>query len=1313
MIYEHKILATKIARSTCIAMLFLSMPALGQDFGQPLIQNYTAKDYPVNSPIWSIAQDARGLMYFATNDGVLQFDGRTWRLIKLDNNSAVRTLSTADDGRVYVTGSSDFGYLAPDSVGRMAFHSLRAAMPAGSGKFGEVWDVVAAASGIYFKTQDKVFHWDGARITIIPSLDSYRLYVVDDRVYARDHGNGLMEISAGAAHRIPSGEAFAEIGVWNMLPLDDKILVTTAEDGLYLYDGHTFSRFESAADQFLIDGFLYNTCELASGRFAFATQRNGVAILDRDGRAASYLTKEDGLPVNVIYDVFQDTQGGLWLCTEQGISRVEISAPFSMLPRENIADATIETLYRFQDNLFAGIVLGTRYFDASQKIFQPVHGTDSFGNSYVSIGQSLFATDIEMLFAIDKNFNAKELFLTDNGYMFQSAIDSNIIYVVDRIGLWMFRHQKGVLTHILETIPVEIELASLAEDGDGTLWIATYYEGVYQVKSSAGNVFSSTDVAQITFTHYDKEKGPPGNTWQVYTIAGKTRFATDAGLFQFAPEAKTFVRDSLLGKEFANGINTVAGLKIDQSGRVWVWAKTPEGHELGKVVQQDNGALQWHPDPQLRRLDLKNLMTFYPEFDQTTDADIIWISTDDGLIRYKPNGHPRTPAHFDTFIRQVTVNADSLIYGGAVADEPEKSRVLTSENNNVLFRFSATSYDKPEATHFQYRLNGYEKSWSPWTLETQKAYTNLADGEYEFHVRAQNVYGAVGTTDSFSFSILPAWYWSWWAYAIYGLLISGFLMLAHRWELRRVHKKHLVQLQLLELDKLKELDQLKSQFFANISHEFRTPLTLILGQLDSVQSPRLDKQDLSKLQVAYRNARRLLRLINELLDLSKLEAGGMQLRAETHNLVSFLKVLVSSFESLAVQKAVELKFVAEETSIPVKFEPEKMEKVFYNLLSNAIKFSHENGVVEVTIVQQQATITVTVADTGIGLSAAELPLIFNRFYQVDSSHTREHEGSGIGLALAKELIELHGGHISASSDEQKGTIFTVQLPVSQANERLQEWTYAQAAVVKNANEAVPSVVDARVSDKSEIILIVEDNTDVRAYIREQLQADYTIVEAEDGEQGVATAQDIMPDLIITDLMMPKLDGYQLSARIRAHEKTSHIPIVMLTARADLDDKIEGLETGVDSYLIKPFNARELKARIRNLIQQRKDLRKQFREATIIKPSEVTVTAVDQVFLENVIASIEQHISDEHFNVKMLADHVHMSVSQINRKLGALIDQPAGQLIRSMRLQRAADLLQKNAGSVAEICYQVGFSDQANFTRAFKKQFGVTPGGYGG
>ena len=527
--------------------------------------------------------------------------------------------------------------------------------------------------------------------------------------------------------------------------------------------------------------------------------------------------------------------------------------------------------------------------------------------------------------------------------------------------------------------------------------------------------------------------------------------------------------------------------------------------------------------------------------------------------------------------------------------------------------------------------------------------------------------------------------------------------------------------------KLQELDQLKSRFFANISHEFRTPLTLILGQIDSVMSENIDVKEKGKLQVANRNAKRLLGLINQLLDLSKLEAGSMELNAEQHNIVSFLKSLFYSFESLAESQKITLKFESECESIPIVFDPDKMEKIFYNLISNAFKFVSSNGEIKVSIDskpifnkggKEGGSVEIRIKDSGIGIPSDRLPHIFDRFYQVDGSATRKHEGTGIGLALTKELIELHKGNISVNSKEGEGSEFIILLPLGDFKIKKEEYLKLQPLESLNVinlrtQEKVEKIteLDSHESENDEIVLIVEDNLDVRNYIRDLLKTEYRVIEASDGEEGLSNAKIEIPDLIITDVMMPGIDGFQFSTQIRSDVKTSHIPIIMLTAKAGLDDKIEGLETGIDAYITKPFSAKELKVRVRNLIYQRKQLRKRFSKSTIIKPSEVTAVSMDQEFLENTIKVIEENFEDPHFSIEKLADEVNMSISQLNRKLNALVAQPAGQLIRSLRLQRAADLLKHNADNVAGICYKVGFNDQGYFGRVFKKQFGVSPNVY--
>ena len=562
-------------------------------------------------------------------------------------------------------------------------------------------------------------------------------------------------------------------------------------------------------------------------------------------------------------------------------------------------------------------------------------------------------------------------------------------------------------------------------------------------------------------------------------------------------------------------------------------------------------------------------------------------------------------------------------------------------------------------------------------------------------------------------------YDNWLIYIVYVLSLGIFIFFIRRYELNRINLRNQLKIEKVSSDSLRQIDTVKSQFFANISHEFRTPLTLILGQIESVMSSGIEIREKAKLQVANRNARRLLSLINQLLDLSKIEAGNMEMEVLQYNIVSFLKNLLYSFESMAAAKKIELHFKSESENIQVMFDLDKMEKVFFNLVSNAIRFTGAGGKVIITVEKVDSNeVLIRVEDTGTGIPEKYIPFIFNRFYQVESSSTRNYEGTGIGLALAKELIDLHNGTIKVESREGVGTVFHVRIAMcdksivaqnngdTNVNKDLVTVYYQEKGISDEKYVTDDGVITMKTN--REIVLVVEDNNDVRAYIREQLEEFYHVVEAENGEVGLALASETIPDLIVSDVMMPKVNGFELCKAVRNNERTSHIPLVMLTAKAGIDEKLEGLEIGVDDYITKPFSAKELKVRVRNLIAQRKLLRGRFKSATVIKPSEVTSVSIDQVFLEKVLKAIEANFENQDFTPESLAETVNMSVSQLNRKLNAMIEQPAGQLMRSLRLQRAADLLKQKAGTISEICYQLDFNDPAYFSRAFKKQFGCSP-----
>lgn len=522
------------------------------------------------------------------------------------------------------------------------------------------------------------------------------------------------------------------------------------------------------------------------------------------------------------------------------------------------------------------------------------------------------------------------------------------------------------------------------------------------------------------------------------------------------------------------------------------------------------------------------------------------------------------------------------------------------------------------------------------------------------------------------------------------------------------------------LEKEIELDRMKSRFFANISHEFRTPLTLILGPIDDLIS-KIDQAEIKKqLKIMQRNASRLLDLVNQLLDLSKIESGNLKLSISTSDIVSVIKGVTMSFHSLAKQKNISLKLDIPHDQLELNYDKAKFETILTNLLSNAFKFTPELGriTVETEVIkkngrhQDREFLKIKVSDTGEGIPEEDLHLIFDRFYQSDNNQLHQQEGSGIGLALTRELVELHDGIIAAESKLGEGTQIIVELPMDKVPDKAKQMDVGEYATRQGSNDEEVLPVTREYVEKAHhdlpVVLVVEDHQDVSNYIQEILNKQYSVVSAADGEEGIAKAMEIIPDLIISDVMMPKKNGYEVCGILKQDEKTSHIPVILLTAKSDSEDKITGLMTRADDYVTKPFVPRELLARIDNLIESRNKLREKYKMEGVLRPGEVTVNSIDEKFLNKLIELVEQHMGNDKFGVEQLAEEIGMSRSHLHRKLTALIDQGPNEFIRNFRLQRAHDLIRQNSASTAEIAYQVGFSSPSYFTKCFHEKYGYTP-----
>lgn len=507
--------------------------------------------------------------------------------------------------------------------------------------------------------------------------------------------------------------------------------------------------------------------------------------------------------------------------------------------------------------------------------------------------------------------------------------------------------------------------------------------------------------------------------------------------------------------------------------------------------------------------------------------------------------------------------------------------------------------------------------------------------------------------------------------------------------------------------KLSELDEIKSKFFTNISHEFRTPLTLIIAPIKSLLEKNKNPELNFELEIINNNAQRLLRLINQLLDLSKIDKKSMKLNLKRGNFVSFVRNIFNAFSSYAVDKNIEMDF-SSVNEIIIPFDDEKIEKIIINIISNALKFTSEKGKITLNIENIENQIQIVIIDTGKGIPEQELSKIFDRFYMIEHAYETETQGSGIGLSLVKELVEIHRGKISVESEIEKGTKFILQFPIEYPDYQNFITEYKTEKKVEISDLKPSKTIENQAHKGKNKILIVEDNVDMQNFIKFQLNNDYDVFQAFNGQDACEIAEKQDFDLIISDVMMPKMNGFEMVKTLKNNKETSHIPIILLTAKSNEESIIEGLETRADDYMKKPFNTNELKARISNLISNRNELKQKFSKNLNISNQEITTTSIDEQFLDKALKIIEENIIESDFSAEKFAELMNISRSSLHRKLKALTDLSTTEFIRTVKIKKAAQLISAKSGNISEIAYQVGFNNLSYFTKCFKEIMKISP-----
>jgi signal transduction histidine kinase/ligand-binding sensor domain-containing protein/DNA-binding response OmpR family regulator len=1076
-------------------------------------------------------------------------------------------------------------------------------------------------------------------------------------------------------------------------------------------------------------------------------------VSSRDKSAVRYQNEEGNqysLVTSSIKVIFEDAHRNLWVgCAQGGLSLTVSSTLFD----------------HYKHDLTSEVSLSKNHVSS---VLEDSHGNVWIG--YYTMGIDVWNRQTNQI----KRFNyiQGDRNGIGKGTVFALFEDSKgIVWVGTYEGGLQYFDPKTNRFHSLtfnENDPYSIsgnDVRSITEDGEGNIWIAIHGHGVNRVDRS-------TLKATRYFADYDNLYNSLGNDW-VYVVYADRHdniwAGTVFGLSVLYKGAKNFVTYNRSNSNLSH--DHVRTISEDRNGNLWFGTQNgltrfdPATRNFTIFNQKDGlpnnmihgvlddpwGYLWVSTNNGMSRLDYKEGKTLnFTELDGLQGAEFfttscfkgkngaMYFGGTNGLNVFYPEAVATDSAQVPIAFSKLTLFNRTVSPGNSILEKSintDDEITFRADQNVFSISFVGLSFRNAEKIQYAYQLEGFDSEWTYVSNRREVTYTNLDPGTYHFKVKAANASGVWNKSPrTLRIVVLPPFWKTPWAYGVYVFVISGFLYLYRRMNIAREKLKSDMKMKELEAKKTHEIDTLKLKFFTNISHEFKTPLTLINGPVETLLNKNEELTEAKRFEfynLIHRNSQHLLRLINQLLDMSAIDAGFMKLKVSRGNVVSFCRNIAGAFSYVADTSGVRYEFQSNVVAADVYFDHDKVEKILYNLISNALKHTSSGGKVTVRIALADASRTtdtgradsdiastgtyvqLEVEDTGVGIPGHMTAKVFERFYQGENS---ARNGTGIGLALTRQLVERHYGSIQLRSEEGKGSCFTVWLPVYRERFTREEIVNVSPTLLKKNEESVAKqetfseklLEFTRTDVVRPVILIVEDNDDVRKFLRLHLSADYTLYEACGGNEGVEKAIEIVPDLILSDVVMPDGNGFELCERVKSDKRTSHIPVVLLTARDSESNVLEGLNYGAEDYITKPFNMSILKAKVRNLILARQRVQDKFYTDLNFDPVNLASNSIDKNFVNQMIAAIEANLSDENFNPDTLADNLNVSRSQLYKKVKGLTGLSVSIFVRNIRLRKAALLLKTNSFTVSEVAYEVGFSDPGYFTKCFREMYSKSP-----
>ena len=1362
-------------------LIYIFIIANFSGYGQTVLndnQKLKFKQYSLTeglsqSSVLCILQDSKGFMWFGTRDGLNKFDGQkfiTYRHNSQDStsisNSFIRSLIEDDEGNIWVGTMNGLNkYLAKENE----FQRFKKDESQNGFSNNEIWAMAATPDG-------RIWLGTNLGLETIDRKTSKITQIKTPNAKRGDFSNHIRSLVVTSDGQLwicntenievynPTSKTFKEYSYPQGEPKEvnknyapviyqdvQQNLWLGYKNGLFLFDktNNTFKTHQLNSTKYATI-----TDEVRSIRKDYLNNLwvgtyNGLFVINTDNdKVFHYFHDENdrtSLSQNSIYKIYEDVKGDLWIGTYAG--------------GVNYYDRSFDVFKSFtagtNNSKLNYKVVSSIIEDSNQNL---LIGTEGGGiNVYNhATGQFTYRThDSNNPYSLSTD-NVKAMIKTSDGNYWVGTHDGGLnVFNLEKQG---YRFKRYV-NNPKDTASLSSDrIISLFEDARQDIWIGT-----------SGGRLNKWSHDSKTFTRIKDSLNHIGTIIYAITPTGNKNsllISSNKGLTKInvLTHELTGIPYNKKNQKKNNSHATLYAYE-DPLQNLWIAtegdglyhynSKTQESKKYGMsdglpneviygILPDDFNAIWLSTNNGLSRMDLgsKTFSNFdvsdglvsnefnYGAFKKLENGELMFGSAN-GITYFNPDAIIKNAFVPPVSITSFLVNNKPFL----VKNEDDKAIELTYDQNTISFNFVALSYSQPNKNQYAYKLEGFDDDWVDIGNNKSATYTNLNSGNYTFRVKAANndgLWNEIGA--SMTLKIKPAPWLTWWAYLIYALLLITVLLVIRKYSLVRILEKNELKHERQEKERIEEINQMKLRLFTNISHDFRTPLTLIIGPLErmlhkNIGTPYVQRQH----EIMHRNASVLLQLINQLLDFRKSESGHLRLAVSKSNIVPFVENIKVSFDEVARLRGIDFQFHTEDKVIELWFDKMNLKKVIYNLLSNAFKFTPENG--HITIRLSKVTkkksklssldfLEMTVTDSGRGVPKENLKFIFNRFYQLGQDDTTR-SGTGIGLALTKSIVKLHKGSIKAKSNDGEGTTFVALLPLG--NSHLSDMDIVEeqdntsgSFYFSSPNYMIKDLVSEELDEEHEeqigsstgiTILIVEDNIEVRSFIKSIFEDDYEILEAENGEMAIEIANNYKVDLIISDVMMPKMDGIDMCRHIKTNILTSHIPVLLLTAKTSEAAQKQGFKTGADAYITKPFDANVLEMRVNNLLKTRQSLIEKFKKDLILEPTKPEVVSQDEVFLQKAINLVETHINNSEYSINDFVNEMGMSRSALYRKLKALTDQSITEFIRTIKLKRAGQLILQTQLNISEIAFDLGFNDLKHFRKSFQKLFDELPSEY--